>query len=225
MILDRRRHSRQTVHPGVYVDLVPNTGGWLSNISEGGLALHLFSPAVSGEAVRLEFDLPGTSTRIKANCQIAWTDRFGRRTGLQFLDLPEASQRQISEWLSGRTWQPASGSMMRPTNRPSSVTKHGSAIPTSASRRTRISVILVLLVISMVVLYPLLKKWLPAPLRSVPPTETSASRKVKVWTVKQTGLYYCPESKLYGKVESGVLMTQEKALEGGYRPAGGETCR
>ena len=223
--LDRRRHSRQTVHPGVYVELLPNTAGWVSNISEGGLALHLFLPAVRGQAVRLGFDLPGTSRRIEANCEIAWTDKSGQNAGLRFLHLPEASRRQIRAWLSGRAWLPARESMMPPANRPSSVTEEGGAIPKSAGRRTRIAVILVLLVISLVVLYPLVKKWLPAPLRSVPPTETAASRNVKVWTVKPTGLYYCPESKLYGTLESGVLMTQEKALNAGYRPAGGETCR
>ena len=48
---------------------------------------------------------------------------------------------------------------------------------------------------------------------------------VKVWAYKKTGLYYCPDSKLYGKVKPGVYMTQEKALERGYRPAGQDPCR
>jgi len=204
---DRRQHARQIVGPDVYVDLVPNNGGWLSNFSEGGLELHPFFPVKSGQAVRLEFPLPGTLNRIEVNCQIAWTDRFGRKAGLRFLDLSEVSHRRIREW------------------RPLSVTMDRGAMPKPASRRIRISVILVLLAISLVILYPFVQEWLPASRRSVPPTETAASRKVKVWTVKRTGLYYCPESKLYGKAESGVLMTQEKALEGGYRPAGGATCR
>ncbi len=139
MALDRRRHSRQTVYPDVYVDLFPNNAGWLSNISEGGSALDLFFPAVSGQAVRLGFCLPGTSDRIEAKCQTAWIDKFGRKAGLRFLDLPEASHQRIREWLSVRTWQTAPESMMRRT---------------TASRRNRISVILVLLVISLVVLYP-----------------------------------------------------------------------
>ncbi len=103
MLLDRRRHSRQTVYPDVYVDLVPNNGGWLSNISEGGLALDLFSSEVSGQAVRLGFGLPGTRNRIEANCQIAWTDKSRRKAGLQFLDLPDAPHQRIREWLSVRT--------------------------------------------------------------------------------------------------------------------------
>jgi hypothetical protein len=86
-------------------------------------------------------------------------------------------------------------------------------------------VILVLLVISLVVLYPFLQEWRPVPLRSVLAAETTASRKVKVWAAKQMGPYYRRDSKLYGQAESGALMTEEKALEQGYRPAGGETCR
>jgi hypothetical protein len=56
------------------------------------------------------------------------------------------------------------------------------------------------------------------------PTVAAATR-IKVWTYKKTGLYYCPDSKLYGKVKPGVYMTQEKALERGYRPAGQDPCR
>ncbi len=103
MVLNRRRHSRQTVLPDVYVDLFPNNAGWLSNIGEGGLALHLFFPAVSGQAVHLGFGLPGIRNRIEAKCQIAWTDKFGRKAGLRFLDLSEASHQRIKEWLSVRT--------------------------------------------------------------------------------------------------------------------------
>lgn len=84
--------------------------------------------------------------------------------------------------------------------------------------------ILILLVIIVLFSYPFVQKWLPRPLRLTPTTESKAKRDVQVWAVKQTGLYYCPDSKLYGKAEPGMLMTQEKALEGGYRPAGGETC-
>ncbi len=96
----------------------------------------------------------------------------------------------------------------------------------SASHPTGMFVILILLVISLIVSYTALQKW-PLQLRFTPATETKATPSVKVWAVKQTGLYYCPDSKLYQKVEPGMpgmLMTQEKALEDGYRPAGGETC-
>jgi hypothetical protein len=109
MVLDRRLHARQAVHSEVYVDLFLNTGGWLSNISEGGLRLDLFFPAVTGQVVRLGFNLPGTRHRIEANCEIAWTGKFGQKAGLRFLDLTEASHQQIREWLSVRTPSVGSG--------------------------------------------------------------------------------------------------------------------
>src|SRR5712692_2483935 len=102
MVLDRRHHPRQTVGLDEYVDLVPNNGGWLSNLSEGGLALHPFIPVVKGEAVRLAFDLPGTRHCIEAGCEIAWTDEVRQRIGLRFLDLPETSHQRIREWVSAR---------------------------------------------------------------------------------------------------------------------------
>ncbi len=53
----------------------------------------------------------------------------------------------------------------------------------------------------------------------------SAATIVKVWVYKKTGLYFCPDSRFYGKVKPGVYMTQEKALERGFRPAAHEPCR
>jgi hypothetical protein len=75
---------------------------------------------------------------------------------------------------------------------------------------------------------PLVEKWGADHAYQLAPLNTptvAASTNIKVWTYKKTGLYYCPDSKLYGKVKPGVYMTQEKALERGYRPAGQDPCR
>ena len=53
----------------------------------------------------------------------------------------------------------------------------------------------------------------------------SAATVVKVWTYKKTGLYYCPDSQFYGRFKSGMYMTQDDALERGYRHAAQEPCR
>jgi hypothetical protein len=107
MFLHRRRRPREIIPLDVYVDLFPNNAGWLSSISEGGLALalHPFFPLVSGHAILIGFDLPGTNNRIEANCQIAWTDKVRQRTGLRFLELPEASRQLIRKWLFVRIWK------------------------------------------------------------------------------------------------------------------------
>ena len=47
--------------------------------------------------------------------------------------------------------------------------------------------------------------------------------KVKVWAKKQTGFYYCRGDVLFG-TKRGRLMTQDEALESGYRPSGGQYC-
>ena len=72
----------------------------------------------------------------------------------------------------------------------------------------------------------LVSKWGPA--YRLAPLETptvAAATIVKVWTYKKTGVYYCPDSKLYGKVKPGDYMAQETALERGYQPAGQDRCR
>jgi hypothetical protein len=53
----------------------------------------------------------------------------------------------------------------------------------------------------------------------------SAAAIVTVWTYQKTGFYYCPDSKFYGRLKPGVYMTQEEALERGYRPVAQDPCR
>ena len=86
------------------------------------------------------------------------------------------------------------------------------------------------LLLNMLFLPPLVEKWGTVGSREerlpqLNPPAVDASTIVKVWTYKKTGLYYCPDSKLYGKIKPGVYMTQEKALERGYQPAGQNRCR
>ena len=72
----------------------------------------------------------------------------------------------------------------------------------------------------------LLKPWEWANRLAALQTPTvEAATTVTVWAHKKTGTYYCPDSRLYGKVKPGVYMTQEKADESGYQPSGGDACR
>jgi hypothetical protein len=85
------------------------------------------------------------------------------------------------------------------------------------------------LLLDILFLPPLVEKWGAVDrVDRLPQLNTptvAAATIVKVWAYKKTGLYYCPDSKLYGKIKPGVYMTQEKALERGYRPAGQDPCR
>ena len=89
------------------------------------------------------------------------------------------------------------------------------------------SFFLLLSILFLPFLPPLVKRWRATDHR-LPALNTptvAAATIVKVWAFKKTGLYYCTDSKLYGKVKPGVYMTQEKALERGYRPASQDLCR
>jgi hypothetical protein len=61
------------------------------------------------------------------------------------------------------------------------------------------------------------------------PTRTQesakATLKVKVWVDKSTGIYYCPDSPMYGHSESGAYIAQGEAVQTGYSPALGEPCQ
>jgi hypothetical protein len=52
-----------------------------------------------------------------------------------------------------------------------------------------------------------------------------AQLKVKVWTDKQSGFYYCPGDHLYGHTSAGRYVSQGEALQEGYVPAMNEPCQ
>jgi hypothetical protein len=82
------------------------------------------------------------------------------------------------------------------------------------------------IVLAFIILSPLLEIWKPVERLPQPKTQTvNAATIVQVWVHGRTGFYYCPDSKLYGKITPGLYMTQEKAFEKGYRPAGQQACR
>ncbi len=100
MISNRRRHARQVINSPVYVALGSSSGGLLYDISEGGLAVDIVGPTLTGELIALGFGMPETERHFEASGQITWKKEPGIRTGLRFVNLPEASHQQIKEWLS-----------------------------------------------------------------------------------------------------------------------------
>ena len=45
-----------------------------------------------------------------------------------------------------------------------------------------------------------------------------------VWVNTISGLYHCPESRLYGSTKRGKFLTEGEASSAGYRPAGRRQC-
>ncbi|MGC9996279.1 MAG: hypothetical protein ABSE79_13235 [Terriglobia bacterium] len=84
---------------------------------------------------------------------------------------------------------------------------------------------LALLIVGLVVLYPVLH--LPSLSQLFQPTPKAASEKtsVKIWANQRSGLYYCPGSKLYGKLTPGTYMSESEAIQNGYQPGANQACR
>jgi len=84
---------------------------------------------------------------------------------------------------------------------------------------------IVFLVVALIVFYPGLNLPPVGGLFRVPPKARTEKSSIKIWANKRSGLYYCPDSKLYGKLTPGVYMSQGEAIKVGYQPASKEGCR
>lgn len=52
----------------------------------------------------------------------------------------------------------------------------------------------------------------------------SAQEEVNVWVNTNSGIYWCPGSRWYGKTKSGKYMKECEARKAGYRPAYNKPC-
>jgi hypothetical protein len=95
------------------------------------------------------------------------------------------------------------------------------------------TVITLLFLVMLAVMAPMLAKYRDAPQTWVEKLEAMSqsqhqapTRDMKhdVWVNNRSGLYYCHESKFYGRMHPGASMRQESALLKGFRPAEGQEC-
>ena len=93
------------------------------------------------------------------------------------------------------------------------------------TRRVKPRATEVFLILLVMVFLALFWDRLPVPWRASATAQTAAHSTIRVWVNKGPGLYYCPNSKLYGTLKPGFFMPQGKALEAGYRPRLKETCQ
>jgi ActR/RegA family two-component response regulator len=97
---EHRRYFRHKVD--LAIELSCSSGETLTakmmNVSEGGLAVTHFGPAVVEGTVAVEFGLPGTSAQIfQAKAEVVWRDAF--TIGLRFLRIEPACRLSFGAWL------------------------------------------------------------------------------------------------------------------------------
>jgi cell division protein FtsN len=116
MRTDRRRTPRMVVSDLAYVNLDPDNGGTILNISEGGLSFQARAPIRKTERIRLwysyrrrrmqsggagnlEVQATGISRFIEVSSELTWTDEARKKGGLRFLNLSSEAREQIREWI------------------------------------------------------------------------------------------------------------------------------
>ena len=94
-----RRHSpRIALKNLAYVNLEPDNGGILIDVSEGGVCFRSAAPVPQCSTVHFSFSLD--SHRIEASGRLAWTDTTRKRGGLRFTEVSPEDQSAISDWIS-----------------------------------------------------------------------------------------------------------------------------
>lgn len=71
----------------------------LVNLSQGGIGIHSEKELEPADAIQVSFKLPGTRYTVKAQGEIAWTDRQGN-AGIRFVDVPTRVQKGLQIWLA-----------------------------------------------------------------------------------------------------------------------------
>ena len=93
------------------------------------------------------------------------------------------------------------------------------------TRRAKPRTTEVFFILLLIVFLALFWDHLPLPWKTSATAQTRARSAIRVWVNKKSGFYYCPDSKLYGKLQPGFFMPQGKTLAAGYRPPFNDTCQ
>jgi hypothetical protein len=80
-----------------YINIEPNNGGIVLNVSDEGLCFHSFDPVRRNGPVRFWFSQ--NNHRVEAEAELAWTDAT-QKGGLRFKALPAEAREQIRDWLA-----------------------------------------------------------------------------------------------------------------------------
>lgn len=97
---ERRRAPRIPITAQANLDSAgaENQRATLLDLSDGGTALRSDRRVPPRCKVYFQFALPGQQQLVRLSGEVAWQDASGR-TGIRFVDVPQASRRLINAWL------------------------------------------------------------------------------------------------------------------------------
>jgi cell division protein FtsN len=95
---ERRRTPRITLERLAYINIEPNNGGIVLNVSAEGLCFHSIASVERNGKVR--FSLLENSHRIEAEGELAWMDEVQKVGGLRFTQLSAEAREQVHNWVT-----------------------------------------------------------------------------------------------------------------------------
>jgi DNA-binding response OmpR family regulator len=103
MVRERRRYFRHPVEMSILITLPGDRKleALSTNLSEGGIALHVSGRLPKEEVATLRFTLPDSNAPIELRGNTAWADGSGN-AGIRFIEVPPSTQSQLERWLCDR---------------------------------------------------------------------------------------------------------------------------
>jgi hypothetical protein len=97
---EKRKNLRATVHAHATVDYanVQQEKATLVDLAQDGMAMLFGKKLPPTSKIYFQFKLPGQTASIRLSGQVVWQDWNGRG-GVQFIDVPKASRKLLSEFL------------------------------------------------------------------------------------------------------------------------------
>jgi CheY-like chemotaxis protein len=97
---EKRRSARAAVHTHATIDYanVAQEKATLIDLSGDGMSVLFGKKLPPTSKVYFQFQLPGQSASVRLSGQVVWQDWNGR-AGVQFVDVPKASRRLVSDFL------------------------------------------------------------------------------------------------------------------------------
>jgi TonB family protein len=102
----RRLKVRQTLGTLAYLDIGPDNGGIILNLSEDGLSFQAVAPLHGVKQMQLVIQLPQSDTRLEMASEIVWLAASAREGGVRFLNVSPEARAQIRHWIES---QPSPG--------------------------------------------------------------------------------------------------------------------
>ncbi len=98
---EKRKNARATVHAHATADYanIEQEKATLVDLAQDGMCVRFGKRLPPVSKVYFQFTLPGQRSNIRLSGQVVWQDWSGL-AGLQFMDVPKASRRLLTDYLS-----------------------------------------------------------------------------------------------------------------------------